>query len=360
MKKQKTAIIYCEANFGKLDGKTANGLIRYSDEYKILAVIDSTKANLDSGVVLDNIPNGIPIYDSYISALKELPNKANYFILGMAPATGILSNKERKIIMEIIKLGINIINGLHVFLNDDPELSFTAAKHNVKILDIRKPPEKKNLRIYNGDISKVTCPIIAILGTDCAIGKRTTTNILTKIFNEAGYKAVMVGTGQTSLIQGAKYGVAIDAIPSQFCIGELEATVVSAFNEEQPDIIFVEGQSSLSHPAFSSSSFILRACCPDAVILQHAPKREYRCDFENIKMPKLSNEINLIETFSQTKVIGISINHENIDAAEIKQIINNYSKKYKIPTADALRSSPDYFIDMIVSEFPQLSGKFNT
>ncbi|WP_150468511.1 DUF1611 domain-containing protein [Francisella sp. SYW-9] len=346
-KRLKTAIIYCEANFGELDGKTANGLIRHSEKYNIVAVIDSTKANLDSGMVLDNIPNGIPIYHSYISALKNLKSKPDYFILGLAPATGALSNKEHKIVLEMIQLGINIVNGLHVFLNEDPELSLAASKYNVKILDVRKPPDKKDLRIYTGNISKVTCPVIAILGTDCAIGKRTTTNILVKLFNSSGFKAVMVGTGQTSLIQGAKYGVAIDAIPSQFCIGELEANVVSAFEEERPDIIFVEGQSSLSHPAFSSSSFILRGCCPDAVILQHAPKRKYRCDFENLLMPEIDDEINLIQTFSQTKVIGITINHENMNKTQVGEVIKEYSKKYKLPIVDALMSPSNLLFDMV-------------
>ena len=125
-KRLKTAIIYCEANFGKLDGKTANGLIRHSEKYNILAVIDSTKANLDSGMVLDGIPNSIPIYHSYIAALKDLKSKPDYFILGMAPASGVLSNKERKIVLEIIQLGISVINGLHIFLNEDPELSFDS------------------------------------------------------------------------------------------------------------------------------------------------------------------------------------------------------------------------------------------
>ena len=114
--------------------------------------------------------------------------------------------------------------------------------------------------------SNCTCPRIAVLGTDCAIGKRTTANILTKALNDRGIKTVMIGTGQTGLIQGARYGVALDAIPSQFCAGELEATIVEAFENENPDVIIIEGQGSLSHPAFSSTSFILRGSCPNGVV----------------------------------------------------------------------------------------------
>ena len=104
----------------------------------------------------------------------------------------------------------------------------------------------------------MTCPRIAVLGTDGAIGKRTTATILTRALNERGIKAVMVGTGQTGLIQGARYGVALDAIPCQFCSGEMEAAVVEAFEAEHPDVIVIEGQGALSHPAYLSSTFILQ------------------------------------------------------------------------------------------------------
>ena len=95
----------------------------------------------------------------------------------------------------------------------------------------------------------------------------------------------MVGTGQTGLMQGARYGVALDAIPSQFCAGELEAVMVEAFERDRPDVIVVEGQGALSHPAFSTSAFILRGSQPDGVILQHAPGRAHRCDFADMPMP---------------------------------------------------------------------------
>ena len=114
------------------------------------------------------------------------------------------------------------------------------------------------------------------------------------------------------MMQGSRHGVALDAVPSQFCCGELEATIVEAFEEDDPDIIIVEGQGALSHPAFSTSAFILRGSVPDGVILQHAPKREHRCDFEQMKMPTPESEIRLIEAFSDTKVIGLTINHENM------------------------------------------------
>ena len=139
--------------------------------------------------------------------------------------------------------------------------------------------------MFTGAIDTVTCPRIAVLGTDGAIGKRTTAVILTRALNERGIKAVMVGTGQTGLIQGARYGVALDAIPCQFCSGEMEAAVVEAFEAEHPDVIIIEGQGALSHPAYLSSTFILRGARPDAVILQHAPARRMLGDFPAVPTP---------------------------------------------------------------------------
>ena len=352
-----TAIIYCEANFGAIDGKTANGLVRHSEKYVILSVIDSEKAGLDTGMLLDNRPNAIPICGNLSEALEHAGRVPDYFIFGMAPASGMLSPDERRVVLDAIRLGMNIVNGLHEFLNEDPEFVSVSAAMNVEILDVRRPRPKESLKTFSGRVAEVTCPRIAVLGTDCAIGKRTTATILTRVLNDRGVKAVMVGTGQTGLIQGARYGIALDAIPSQFCAGELEDTIVKAFQAENPDVIIVEGQGALGHPAYSTSSFILRGSCPDAVILQHAPGRTHRCDFEQMAMPEPSDEIKLIQTFADTKVIGLTINHENMTDPEISAAITLYESELGIAATDALARSPQRLVEMVVSAFPQFEEK---
>jgi uncharacterized NAD-dependent epimerase/dehydratase family protein len=355
-----TAIVYCEANFGAIDGKTANGLVRHSEKYAILAVIDSKTAGSDAGVVLDDKPNGIPICHDLADAIAHVGSIPDYFIYGMAPARGMLSSHERGLVLEAIDLGMNVVNGLHEFLSDDPVFVAASAAKNVEILDIRKPRAKKDLRLFSGRISDVTCPRIAVLGTDCAIGKRTTATILTRALSDHGLKAVMVGTGQTGLIQGARYGVALDAIPSQFCSGELEATIVEAFENESPDVIIIEGQGALSHPAYSTSSFILRGSCPNAVVLQHAPERTSRCDFQQMPIPLPATEINLIQTFSDTKVIGLTINHENMTDDEVDVAITLYECELGIPATDALTRSPERLVEMVIAAFPELEKKLTT
>lgn len=349
-----SAIVYCEGNFGAIDGKTANGLVRHSEKYRILSVIDSGNAGIDSGVLLDNKPNGIPVCRSLSDSLTHAGCVPDYFIYGAAPASGMLSPHERGLVLEAIDLGMNIINGLHEFLNDDPEFAAACVANNVSILDVRKPRARNDLRLFSGRIKEVTCPRVAVLGTDCAIGKRTTATVLVRVLKEVGLKAVLVGTGQTGLIQGARYGVAMDAVPSQFCAGELEAVIIEAFEAEQPDVIIIEGQGALSHPAFSTSSFILRGSCPDAVVLQHAPGRTARCDFDQMPMPSPASEINLIQTFSDTRVIGLTINHENMSEAEVGMAIATYESELNIPATDVLTRSPRRLLEMVFAAFPEL------
>ncbi len=355
-----TAVVYCERNFGTADGKTANGLVRYSEKYVILSVIDSEKAGQDSGTVLGEQPNDIPVCADLAEAIARAGSVPDAFILGMAPASGMLSPSERRIVLRAIELGMDIINGLHEFLTEDPEFAASAAAHNVTIVDVRRPRDKKNLRMFTGHISTVTCPRIAVLGTDGAIGKRTTATILARALNARGIRTVLVSTGQTGLIQGARYGVALDAIPAQFCSGEVEAAVVEAFERDHPDVIVIEGQGALSHPAYLSSAFILRGSRPNAVILQHAPTRRWLGDFPDVPMPTAPSEINLIETFADTKVIGLTINHEGMTDAEITEAIKLYEFELGIPATDALTRSPDRLVEMVVGAFPQLEGKLDT
>lgn len=350
-----TAVVYCEANFGSIDGKTANGLVRHSEKYEILCVIDSQRSGLDSGVELGEGRNSIPICTDLSDAIAVAGGVPDVFIFGIAPASGMLSVHERGVVLEAMSLGMDIVSGLHEFLGDDPVFVAAQSEHHVTIRDVRRPRDKKDLRLFDGSISKVTCPRIAVLGTDCAIGKRTTATVLTSALNARGIKAVMVTTGQTGLIQGARYGVALDAMPSQFCAGEMEGAVVAAFQGEQPDVIIVEGQSALGHPAYLSSGFILRGSQPQAVILQHAPSREMRCDFDDLPVASPASEIRLIETFSDTRVIGLTINHENMTDTQVTAAIALYEMELGIPVTDALTRPSDLLVDMVLSTFPELA-----
>lgn len=349
-----TAVIYCEGNFGQQDGKTANGLVRHSEKYEIVSVIDSTQVGRDAGVVLDGTAVGIPIVRDLESAIARAGAVPDTLIFGMAPAGGILTPVQRRDLLDGIARGMNLVNGLHEFLNEDAEFAAAAILAGVTITDIRRSKAKKDLRLFTGRIFDVTCPRVAVLGTDGAIGKRTTTTLLVEALNARGINAVMVGTGQTALIQGAKYAVALDATVPQFCSGEVEAQVVAAFENEDPDIIVIEGQGALSHPAYLTSAYILRGSRPDGVIVQHAPARRTLGDFPAMPMPTAASEIALIESFAQTRVIGVTINHENMTDEQITEAIDEHELDLGIPATDPLTRPIERLVDMVLQAYPAL------
>lgn len=350
-----TAVIYCEGQFGEQDGKTANGLVRHSEKYEILSVIDSTLAGADAGMVLDGASNGIPILGSLASAITHAGSVPDYLICGVAPADGLLSPGQRTVLLDGIARGMHIINGLHEFLTDDAEFVAASLLARVTITDIRRPKEKKDLHLFSGRIFDVTCPRIAILGTDGAIGKRTTATLLVRALNEHGINAVMVGTGQTTIIQGGRYGVALDALVPQFCSGEVENQVVAAFEGEDPDVIIVEGQGALSHPAYLTSAHILRGSRPEGVIVQHAPGRVNLGDFPMVAMPTVESEVALIEAFADTRVIGITVNHENLSTDQLATAIDEIELSLGLPATDPLTRPLSELVDMVLQAFPSLS-----
>lgn len=349
-----SAVVYCEGQFNEQDGKTANGLVRHSEKYDILSIIDSRLAGHDAGTVLDGQPNGIPVVTGLAEAIVLAGRIPDYLICGLAPADGLLSAQQRVVLLDGIARGMHVINGLHEFLNDDAEFVAASLSAGVTITDVRRPKAKKDLHLFSGRIFQVTCPRIAVLGTDGAIGKRTTATLLVQALNQRGVKAVLVGTGQTTLIQGGTYGVALDALVPQFCSGEVEDQVVAAFENEHPDVIVVEGQGALSHPAYLTSAHILRGSRPAGVIVQHAPRRQTLGDFPMMPMPTVASEVALIEAFADTKVIGIALNHEQMTDDDVSASIAGLQEELGLPVTDPLTRSLEHLVGMVARAFPEI------
>jgi uncharacterized NAD-dependent epimerase/dehydratase family protein len=348
------ALVYCENEFGQIDGKVANGLARHSYKYDILGVIDSTKAGLDTGEYLDGITNGIPVFPSINDAIAQLGFVPEYFIYGIAAQAAYLDQEQREVILAAMKTGMNFVNGLPEFFTEDEEFIRKAIEYGVHIYDMRKAPQRRYLHNFTGRIHEVTTPVIAVLGTDCAVGKRTTALSLVDALKHVGLNPAFIATGQTGLLQGAKYGIAVDVLTSGFATGEVEHAIINAYEKERPDILVVEGQGALSHPAYTSSTAIVRGAVPNAIILQHPPKRQNHCDYPDIPMPQLESEIALIEIFSNSKVIAITINHEDMTDVELTSTIVEYESNYAVPTTDVLKFGCDKLVNTIVNLFPEL------
>ena len=207
------AIIYSEGAFGTPNGKTAHGLVRRTKRYQILSVIDSSNAYKDSGEVLDGKPNSICIYPNLmeaIAAARKIGQKPTHFVIGLAPDGGRLGHEHRKAVLDAIAACLNIDSGLHDYLSEDPEISVLAKKNGIILRDVRRPPPISQLHFFSGKIEEVSALKIAVLGTDSAVGKRTTAWKLVHALADAGTRAVMVGTGQTAWLQGARYCIVMD------------------------------------------------------------------------------------------------------------------------------------------------------
>lgn len=357
--RKKTALVYCEGQFGQMDGKTAAALVRHSETYSIVGVIDSRLTGKDAGEELEGKRRGIPIFENLSDALGQLSEVPDCYIYGKAPLAACISTAERLLILEAMENKMDVINGLHQFFSEDSEFAQKAVQNNIQIQDVRKAPPLKDLHVFTGQISRVNVPVIAILGTDCACGKMTTAVELNKALNALGVHSVLVATGQTSLMQGARYGISIDALVSQFVVGEIENAVIQAFDTEKPDIILVEGQSSVSHPAFMGSLSILKGSQPDGVILQHPPARRFRCDFPRLVMPTVESEIKLIESIAKTKVLAVTLSHEDLTENETWNFLQNYETQLQLPVTDVLSHGCKKLVKALTDYFPQLNNLSN-
>lgn len=346
------AVILCDGYFGQSTGKTANGLVRYSKRYEIAGVIDRTKAGRDAGEVLDGTPRGIPIVADVREAVERC--RPETLIIGVATFGGYIPKEFRPLIREAIERRLNVVAGLHEYLSDDLEFAKLAEDHRVKLVDVRRPRPVREAEQFSDRSRNLSCLRIPVLGTDGSIGKRTTALLLVDALNAAGIPATFVATGQTGLLQGSPYGVPLDSIKGDFMVGELEAEVVRAYEETRPKVLVIEGQGSISHPAYvCGTRAILMASMPTGVVMMHAPARKtrnFRRDVVAWPMPTVEEEIRWLEFFSRgTKVFALGINHENMTREEVERTVVEWEAKHGLPTADPLWHGSAKFVTAIKS-----------
>lgn len=346
------AIVYCQGCFNTTYGKTAHGLVRFTRRYRILGVIDDRYAGGDAGDVLDGRSSGIPIFGSLAHGLQALAadgQRLTHFIIGLAPDGGRLDAAGRMAVQAALEHGLNVDAGLHDFLSEDSALACLAGKKAVQIRDIRKPPRRSALHFFSGKIESVTAHKIAILGTDSAVGKRTTAWLLVDALNGIGRKAELIGTGQTAWLQGAPYSIVLDSLVNDFVSGEIEHAVWSAWNDARPDVIVIEGQGSLMNPAYPGGFEILAAGRPDIVILQHAPARKEYDGFPGYALHPLDKQIQAIELLSAKPVVAVTVNHEDLTPDGVRKACEAITSDTGLPAFDVLRNGVQGLVSVIVS-----------
>ncbi|HDQ14960.1 MAG TPA: DUF1611 domain-containing protein [Sediminispirochaeta sp.] len=333
------ALVYCEGYFNTTWGKTAHGLVRFTRRYNIVGVIDGRYSGRDAGEVLDGRPSGIPIYPDLATAVADASTRgraASHLVFGIAPDGGLLSSSMRADLLKAIETGLNVDCGMHYLLSEDPEFGRVARERGVKIRDVRKTPPRQKLHGFTGRIRQVRSFRLAVLGTDSSVGKRTTAWKLVEALEREGLSAVMIGTGQTSWMQGAEYGVIMDALINDFVAGEIEHAILEAWDNEKPDVMVIEGQGSLMNPIFPGGFEILSAGQPHAVVMQHAPLREDYDGLEKTPIHPLDIQIRAVELISEKPVIAVTLNHEGMQTDEVEEYSERIGQECGLPTVDPL------------------------
>ncbi len=347
------AIVYCEGAFNTPYGKTAHGLVRFTERYEVLGVLDSRYSGRDAGEVLDGRPNGIRLFaglDEAFRTLQQQGHTPTHLVIGIATDGGVLPPEARTSVVEALNLGLHVDSGLHDFLTEDPELVALAARKGCRLRDVRKTPHRSQLHFFSGEIEAVACLKIAVLGTDSAIGKRTTAWMIVHAMRDAGYRAELIGTGQTAWLQGAKYSMIMDSCINDFVAGEIEHAVVSAWRNERPDLIVIEGQGSLMNPAYPGGFEILAAGRPDFIILQHAPRRLEYDGFPGYPLHPLAEQINAIKVISGKEVIAVTLNHELMEEAEILPACRQVTVETGLPCYDVLQYGAAPLIGLLIQK----------
>ncbi len=346
------AIVYCEGAFATTYGKTAHGLVRFTERYTVRAVIDSTLPAGDAREFLDRKRNGIPLVadlDEALARVPEYPQVPLRLVIGLALEGRVLPPGLHETALEALKRGIGIDSGLHLYLGEFPDLAAAAADSGVEIRDIRRPAPVEELHFFSSRIEKVEAVKIAILGTDSALGKRTTAWKIVHALKAQGSKCEMIGTGQTAWLQGARYSIILDSIVNDFVAGEIENVICSAWEEEHPDYLIIEGQGSLMNPAFPGGFEILAAGRPDAIILQHAPGRPEYDGFPGYPIQPLNQQIQIIELLSGKKVVALAINHENLPLEKVSQVCREIEEETGLPTVDPILQGAERLVNTILA-----------
>jgi uncharacterized NAD-dependent epimerase/dehydratase family protein len=267
----------------------------------------------------------------------------------MTAAGKMCSPERQEFILLSDTLGLSaLVNGLHDLVADDPDLRAAAERSGATLVDLRRPKRFRELAFWNGSIRSVRAPRIAVLGTDCALGKRTTAQLLAAGCRAAGISTELVTTGQTGWLQGSRWGFILDATPNDFVCGELERAVVACDQKVRPDLILLEGQSALRNPSGPCGAELLLGAEAKGVILQHAPARRFFEEQEALgnEIPPLADEIELVAHYG-ARVLAVTLNHEHLEPAALAAALAEIERTTGLPAVDPLTEGVDRLLPAI-------------
>ncbi|HSC50015.1 MAG TPA: DUF1611 domain-containing protein [Gaiellaceae bacterium] len=320
-------------------GKTARGILRYAPDPSV-AVLDSTRA----GETLE----GVPVVATVDEAMAHGPTTA---VVGVATQGGRFPPAWRELLKQSIAAGLDVESGLHEFVSEDEELKALAEQHGVELRDLRKPPA--GLNVPTGANLELPVRIALTVGSDCAIGKKTVALELDLEARRRGLASVFVPTGQTG-IAIAGWGIAVDAVVSDFLAGAAERLVVEG-HERGGELLFVEGQGSLVHPAYSGVTLgLIHGSAPHVLVLCHKAGSTEIEGYPGHPLPSLRELIELHERISlplrPARVACLALNTAHLPEDEARTAIATVEAETGLPTDDPVRFGAGPLLDAVLSD----------
>ncbi len=326
-----------------IDAKTAHGVIRYGAD-DVVAVVDPSCAGQRVRDVLPHLGSDAPIVASVAEAL---PLEPTALLIGTAPRGGALPASWRQEILAAIAARLEIVSGLHDMLDNDLEFHAAAMRSGATIWDVRKPPD---VPLFSGDVYGVKAPIVLTVGNDCAVGKMSVALELVRAAREAGKaNARFVPTGQTGIMI-AGWGISVDRVVADFAPGAAEQLVLYAAHEGS-DLIVVEGQGAINHPAYAPVTLALMfGSAADALVLVCDPRRR---QIEEYSTPTLAYRAlidlheALLATVKPAGIIGVALNTRGLSDEEARDEIARARTETGLPADDVVRFGADRFFGEI-------------
>ncbi|MCP9485902.1 MAG: DUF1611 domain-containing protein [Gaiellaceae bacterium MAG52_C11] len=319
-------------------GKTGRGVLAYGTR-PVVAILDSTRVGESE--------NGIPIVATVEDALRLEPTTA---LVGVATQGGRFPPAWRELLRSAISSGLHVENGLHEFLGDDEELAALAAGHGVELRDLRRPPA--GLDVPTGTNLELRVQTVLTVGSDCAIGKMTVSLELDREARERGLASRFVPTGQTG-IAIAGWGIAVDAVISDFLAGAGERLVVEG-HERGGELLFVEGQGSLIHPAYSGVTLgLVHGTAPHVFVLCHLAGQTEIEGYPGQPIPPLRQLVELHERISlparRARVAAVALNTRLLHENEARAAIRAAEAETGLPADDPVRFAPARILDAVLA-----------
>jgi uncharacterized NAD-dependent epimerase/dehydratase family protein len=322
-------------------GKTAIGLLRYRAG-DVVAVIDRESAGRDTQAAL-GVGGTTPIVATLTEALQYRPDA---LLLGVATRGGTIPVEWRPVLRAAVDHRLDLICGLHEFLGDDPELAMAAEAAGVQLIDVRKPAPDHTVAEYRPHRPGST--VITMVGSDCAVGKMSVALDVEAEATRQGMDMYFVATGQTGMMIAGN-GIPLDRIIGDFMAGAVEGAVRDA--AEAHDVVLVEGQGSLLHPAYSGVTLaLIHGSQPDAMILVVKPAIDTIEDYP-VPIPPV---LKLIETYEAAagwvkpaRVIAVAVNSHGLPAEQARRIVEHIAIETGLPATDTFLFGARPLVDVI-------------